>query len=83
MKFFVLQNEKNKKVYDFYLHEFVEKEQINERCLLPTLSVALKIKKYEFMFVTNEDADNLFIKPVIFNKENFFETSEKQFEISG
>jgi hypothetical protein len=82
MKFFVLQNEKSKKYYDFFLHEFVEKEQINERCLLPTLAVALKIKKYEFMFVTNPNKENLLIKPVKFDNDSFVEM-QKQIEVKG
>jgi hypothetical protein len=51
MEFFVLYDEKNELVYSFKDKGFLPRKDVNEGCFLPSIGMAYRILKHDYMFL--------------------------------
>jgi hypothetical protein len=61
MEFVVLYDEKNETVYNFKKNDFVPKEEVNDGCFLPSIGMAYRILKNQYLFLSMPSIEK--IKP--------------------
>lgn len=64
MDFFVVYCEENKTIFDFKAQHFISEKEINENCLLPSITFALKVTKFPHLFLCINHTGTLKTKKV-------------------
>jgi hypothetical protein len=87
MEFYVVYDETANTVFDFKQQDFIDESNLNQNCILPSITFALKVTKHPYLFLRMNHIGTL--KPKKVKVEGFTadvysesEIIEKKLEVS-
>jgi hypothetical protein len=85
MSFFVVYDDESHTVYDFKENTFIDEKLVNQNCIMPSLTFALKVINFPYLFLRTNHTGKLIARKVKISNhitDNASDQEENKIEVS-